>query len=83
MNLYFQTLIIFFGFLFYLLYIEPRFAEYIILNLKFLRVKIAGLWWLMNNHPKNPLVRLRMEIKYRLLIRELVKNVKKSEEPKL
>jgi len=83
MNLYFQTLIIFFVFLFYLLYIEPRFAEYIILNLKFLRVKIAGLWWLMNNHPKNPLVRLRMEIEYRLLIRELVKNVKKSEEPKL
>jgi hypothetical protein len=69
--------------LFYLLYIEPRFAEYIILNLKFLGVKIAGLWWLMNNHPKNPLVRLRMEIEYRLLIRELVKNVKKSEEPKL
>ena len=63
--------------MFYLLYIEPRFAEYIILNLKFLRVKIAGLWWLMNNHPKNPLVRLRMEIEYRLLIRELVKNAKK------
>jgi hypothetical protein len=84
MNLYFQTLVIFFGFLIYLLYIEPRFAEYIILNLKWFRVKIAGVWWLINNHPKNPLVRLRMEIKYRLFIRELVKNAKKeSEEPKL
>lgn len=82
MNLYFQSLIIFFGLLFYLLYVEPRFAEYIILNLKFLRVKIAGYWWMITNHPKNPLVRLRMEIQYRLFVRELIKNSKnESEEP--
>jgi hypothetical protein len=80
MNLYFQTLVIFFGLLIYLLYIEPRFAEYIILNLKWIRVKVAGFWWLINNHPKNPLVRLRMEIEYRLFIRELIKNAKKESE---
>ena len=80
MNLYFQTLVIFFGFLIYLLTIEPRFAEYIILNLKLLRVNIARFWWLINNHPKNPLVRLGMEIKYRLFIREFTKKCK--EEPK-
>lgn len=83
MNLYFQSLIIFFGLLLYLLYVEPRFAEYIILNLKFLRVKIAGYWWMITNHPKNPLVRLRMEIQYRLFVQKFIKNSKnESEEPK-
>ena len=76
MNLYFQSLIIFFSLLLYLLYVEPRFAEYIILNLKWLRVKIAGYWWMITNHPRNPLVRLRMEIQYRLFVRELTKNAK-------
>jgi hypothetical protein len=80
MNLYFQTLVIFFGLLIYLLYIEPRFAEYIILILKFFQVKIAGFWWIINNHPKNPVVRLRMEIQYRLFAREFIKNAKKESE---
>ena len=79
MNLYFQILIIFFGLLAYILYIEPRSAEYIILNLKLLKVKIAGVWWLINNHPKNPLVRLRMEIEYRLFIREVTKNANRNQ----
>lgn len=79
MNLYFQILIIFFGLLAYILYIEPRSAEYIILNLKLLKVKIAGFWWLINNHPKNPLVRLRMEIEYRLFIREFTKNANRNQ----
>lgn len=80
MNLYFQTLIIFSGFLIYLLYIEPRFAEYIILNLKLMKIKLAGFWWIITNHPRNPIVRLRMEIYYRLLARELIKNAKNKAE---
>jgi hypothetical protein len=79
MNLYFQILVIFFGILAYILYIEPRFTEYIVLNLKWLRVKIAGFWWMIINHPKNPIVRLRMEIEYRLFIREFTKNANRNQ----
>jgi len=83
MNLYFQLLVIFFGLLVYLLYTEERMAEYIILNLKWLRVKITGFWWLITNHPRNPFQRLRMEIQYYLFMRSLIKNTKQKSETKL
>jgi len=80
MNLYFQLLVVFFGVLVYFLYVEEQLAEYIILNLKWLYVKIAGFWWLICNHPRNPIQRLRMEIQYYFFMRSLIKNTKQKNE---
>lgn len=82
MNLYFQSVFLCCGIFSYLLYIEPRLAEYLVLILKFVKVKVAGYWWMLNNHPRNPLVRLKMEIQYRMLIKKLMKNSQQQSEDK-
>lgn len=75
MSLYLQAISIFFGLFIFLLYTEERMAEYIILNCKWLWVKIQGLWWMINNHPRNPILRLRMEIQYYFIAKALEKEL--------
>lgn len=77
MSLYVQAMSVFFGLFIVLLYLEERMAEYIILNLKYLWIKIQSYWLMINLHPRNPIYRIKTELKYYFIARSLQKEINK------
>jgi hypothetical protein len=75
MQIYYSTLLVFFGIIVYMMIVDKNVSDAINLIFKLFLIRIERLYWMIRFHPKNPITNLLMKWKYDRLALELHKEL--------
>ena len=67
-----------FAIILYMMSVDKNVADYIILKCKIINLNIERWIWMVNNHPKNPLLRWSIERRSWKMAEELIKEINNS-----
>jgi hypothetical protein len=73
MNYYYATGLLFFFIISYMILVDRNVADFLVLNLRLLRVNLERLKFLIIYHPKNPITNFVMRRRYSKIAEELMK----------
>lgn len=81
MQIYYSTLLVFFGIVFYMMAVDKNVSDAIDLIFKLFLIKIERLYWMIRFHPKNPVTNLFMKWKYDRLALDLHRELTNQQAP--
>lgn len=82
MNTYYYILFAIFTILAVMIVVDANVGDYIILQLKFLQVRVERLWWMFIHHPNNFVTTWIQNRKYDKIARELEEEFRNRQENK-
>lgn len=78
MSLYYYILFTIFTVIAIMIVVDQNVGDYIILQLKFLQVRIERLWWMFIHHPNNFITTWIQNRKYDRIARELQEEMERK-----
>lgn len=76
LNTFQSTLLILFGVVAYMMWVDENVGIYLTLVIKIAKVNVERYWWMIRFHPQNPITNLTMKWKYEKLAREIEQELK-------
>lgn len=76
MTVYYYTIFALFAILCYMIVVDKNVALFIDLSVRYAKVQLQRLWWMIQFHPANPIARWTLERRIAKMTRELEKQLK-------
>lgn len=80
LNPFQSTLLVIFGVVAYMMWVDENVATYVNLTFKIMKVNVGRIWWMIRFHPQNPITNLIMRWKYDRIARELQREMERKED---
>ncbi len=80
MNYYHYSLFLIFSIIAVMIVVDPNVGEYITLLTKLAKIKVERLYWMIINHPRNPIVNWMKMREYDKIAKQLQEEFSKRNE---